>query len=91
MAAAVALVVAFPYGLLADRIGRKPTAVLAYGGTAASFAFAPFMLGKMQAQVRSNPYLLMTGSLFLLCGGGVPVLLATLYAMAADVSTEKEK
>ncbi|KND93588.1 hypothetical protein TOPH_01530, partial [Tolypocladium ophioglossoides CBS 100239] len=85
------LLVAFPYGLLADRIGRKPTAVLAYGGTAVSFAFTPLMLGGMQAQVRGNPYLLMTGSLFLLFGGGVPVLLATLYAMAADVSTEKEK
>ncbi|POR36762.1 Uncharacterized protein TPAR_03056 [Tolypocladium paradoxum] len=74
------LLVAFPYGLLADRIGRKPTALMAYGGTALSFGLGPFMLGSLQAQVRSNPYVLMTGSLLLLFGGGVPVLLATLAA-----------
>ncbi|KAM4056337.1 major facilitator superfamily protein [Hirsutella rhossiliensis] len=84
------LLVSFPFALLADRIGRKPTALMAYGGTALSFCFAPFMLGKMQASVRNNPYLLMIGSLFLLLGGGVPTLLATVYAMAADVSSEQE-
>ena len=82
---------AFPYGILADRIGRKPTAFMAYGSVAVSFGFAPFMLNVMKKAVRENPYLLMTGSLFLLFGGGVPVLLNTLYAMAADVSSEKEK
>ncbi|KAJ6438337.1 siderophore iron transporter mirB [Purpureocillium lavendulum] len=85
------LLVAFPYGMLADRIGRKPTAIMAYGSVAVSFGFAPLMLNVFRKQVRENPYVLMTGSLFLLFGGGVPVLLNTLYAMAADVSTEKEK
>ncbi|UNI18709.1 hypothetical protein JDV02_004962 [Purpureocillium takamizusanense] len=64
---------------------------MAYGSVAASFSFAPFLLHGMKKQMRENPYLLMTGSLFILFGGGVPVLLNTLYAMAADVSTEKEK
>lgn len=77
--------------MLADRIGRKPTAVFAYAGIAVSFSFAPLMLGVFRHSVRRNPYILMFGALFQLLGGGVPVLLATLYAMAADVSTEQEK
>ncbi|ODA79841.1 hypothetical protein RJ55_05438 [Drechmeria coniospora] len=85
------LLVAYPYGLLADRLGRKPTAVLAYLGLATSFAFSPLMFSLWRTQVRENPYLLMTASLFLLLGGGVPVLLATLYAMAADVSADEQK
>ncbi|GAO16874.1 hypothetical protein UVI_02011950 [Ustilaginoidea virens] len=85
------LIVAFPHGMLADRIGRKPTAVLAYGGFAVSSCFAPLMLAGFQHHVRRNPYVLMIGSLWVLVGGGVPVLLNTLYAMAADVSTEQEK
>lgn len=77
--------------MLADRIGRKPTALLAYGGLALSFVFGPIILSKLQYQVRENPYVLMGGSLWLLLGGGVPVLLATLYAIAADVSSESDK
>lgn len=85
------MIVTFPYGMLADRIGRKPTALLAYGGLALSFVFGPIILSKLQYQVRENPYVLMGGSLWLLLGGGVPVLLATLYAIAADVSSESDK
>jgi MFS family permease len=87
----VALVVAYPFGMLADRIGRKPTALLAYGGLALSFLFSPFLFSTLTHQVRRNPYLLMCGAIFQLVGGGVQVLLATLYAIAADVSEEKDK
>lgn len=51
----------------------------------------PVMLGFFQRAVRKNPYLLMISSLFLFIGGGAQVVLAMLYAMAADVSSEKEK
>ncbi|KAL7937119.1 major facilitator superfamily domain-containing protein [Trichoderma chlorosporum] len=85
------LLTTFPFGMLADKIGRKPTAMLAYGGMALSPISGPLMLGVAQRALRRNPYLLMTGSLFLLIGGGVPVVLAMLYAMAADVSSEKDK
>ena len=85
------MLVAFPFGMLADRIGRKPTALFAYSGLATSFCFGPLMLGLMRDEIRRNPYLLLMGNIFTFFGGGVPVLLATLYAMAADVSTEKEK
>ncbi|KAK2593713.1 hypothetical protein QQS21_008578 [Conoideocrella luteorostrata] len=85
------LLVTFPYGMLADRIGRKPTAVFAYGGLAVSFSFTPLLFNGLQDYFRRNPYILMTGSLWILLGGGVPVLFNTFYAIAADVSAEQEK
>ncbi|KAK0383522.1 hypothetical protein NLU13_9433 [Sarocladium strictum] len=85
------LFVAFPYGILADKIGRKPTVLLSYGGMAVSFMFAPLLLGTCRDYVREHPYVLMTGAVFQLVGGGVPVLLSTLYAIVADVSDEKDK
>lgn len=85
------MIVAFPFGMLSDRIGRKPTLLLSYLGVAVSFYFSPFMLGKLNHTVRRNPYVLMWGYLFQLIGGGVPVLLATLYAIVTDVSGEQEK
>lgn len=87
----IALLVTFPYGMLADRVGRKPTAIFAYVGLAASFSFSPLLFGVFQDHLRRNPYILMTGSLWILLGGGVPVLFNTLYAIAADVSTEQQK
>lgn len=77
--------------MLADKIGRKPTMLIAYGGLALSPISGPLMLGVAQRALRKNPYLLMTGSLFLLIGGGGHVAISMLYAMAADVSSEKDK
>ncbi len=77
---------------MSDRFGRKPTALLAYVGVFVSFLFTPLMLGPpLQHRVRANPYILLWGNLFQIVGGGIPVLLQTLYAMAADVSSEDEK
>lgn len=87
----VDLIVTYPYGMLADRIGRRPTALLSYGGLALSFSLSPLMLGPWKYSIRQNPYILLTGSIFTLVGGGIPVLMATLYAIASDVSTEKDK
>ncbi|KAI9149369.1 MFS efflux pump atnC [Paramyrothecium foliicola] len=84
-------VAAYPYGMMSDRIGRKPTVLLSYGGLALSFAFAPVVLKGMAFAIRRHPYFIMLGAPFQLVGGGVPVLIATLYAIAADVSEEKEK
>ena len=89
--AVVTMIVAFPYGMLADKIGRKPAALLSYLGVALSYMMTPFLLGTLNKVVRRNPYVLMTASLFTLIGGGVQVFLATLYAIAADVSSEEEK
>ncbi|CAM1508145.1 Fc.00g049930.m01.CDS01 [Cosmosporella sp. VM-42] len=87
----IGLVVAFPYGMMADKFGRKPTLIFSFTGVAISFGFGPLMMRKMQYQIRENPYLLMMGSAFQVLGGGIQVLLATIYAIAADVSTEKDK
>ncbi|KAK7403628.1 hypothetical protein QQX98_010593 [Neonectria punicea] len=85
------LIVAFPYGLMADKIGRKPTVIFAYSGVAVSFGFGPVVLKGLQQPIRDNPYLLLMGAVFQLFGGGIPVLLNTLYAIAADVSSEEDK
>lgn len=83
--------VAFPYGMMADKIGRKPTIMFAYLGIVITFGLGPLMLRYVQQPIRDNPYLMMTGCVFQFIGGGIPVLLSTLYAVAADVSSEKEK
>ncbi|KAH7318387.1 major facilitator superfamily domain-containing protein [Stachybotrys elegans] len=87
----ITFLLAYPFGMLADRIGRKPMALMSYFGLSLSFAFGPLMLSAYNESFRRNPYLIMTGSLFLVLGGGVQVLLATLYAIAADVSDEKDQ
>lgn len=77
--------------MLSDRIGRKPTLLISYTGIFISFSFAPLLLGPWKQVIRDNPYVLLWGNVWILFGGGVPVLLATLYSIAADVSTEQEK
>jgi len=74
--------------LTAIRIGRKPTFILAYIGILFAFGWAPLMLGVVKT---TNLYLAMLGSLFFLIGGGIPVAMNSLTAMAADVSSEAEK
>lgn len=77
--------------MLADRIGRKPTVFISYLGVSVSFYFSPVMLGFFNHFFRRHPYALMCGYVFQLIGGGIPVLLATLYAIASDVSSEQNK
>ncbi|KAK3321784.1 general substrate transporter [Apodospora peruviana] len=84
----VGMVAALPYGVLADRIGRKPTFVLSYCGIILSFSWGPALLFFAKAP---NLWLIIIGCLFLLIGGGIPVAMNSLNAMAADVSTEGDK
>ncbi|RSM15255.1 hypothetical protein CEP52_000841 [Fusarium oligoseptatum] len=85
------LMVAFPYGMMSDKIGRKPTLLFSYSGVAVSFLFGPAALKSSQDALRENPYILLWGCVFQIFGGGIPVMLNTLYAVAADVSTEQDK
>ncbi|KAF4466490.1 mfs transporter [Fusarium albosuccineum] len=87
----IGLVVAFPYGMMSDKVGRKPTIIFAWSGLAAAFLFAPFSLKVWQTTLRDDPYVVLLGAFFQLFGGGIPVMLSTLYAVAADVSTEQNK
>ncbi|KAK4195137.1 major facilitator superfamily domain-containing protein [Triangularia verruculosa] len=84
----VGVVAALPYGVLADRIGRKPTFTLAYVGIVIGFGWGPSLL---LFGVIPNMYLVVLGCLFFLIGGGVPVAMNTLNAMASDVSTESDR
>ncbi|KAH6637258.1 general substrate transporter [Chaetomium tenue] len=83
----VGLLSTLPYGLLADRIGRKPTFMLAYFGIAICFAWGPIILLSETPHIR----LAIFGSLFFLIGGGIPVAMNTLNAMASDISSDSDK
>jgi len=69
-----------------NRIGRKVGFILAYAGIVMAFSWAPFMLGIVGT---TNLWLVMMGSLFFLVGGGVPVAINCLYAMAGDVAGDE--
>ncbi|GJC90754.1 MFS efflux pump atnC [Colletotrichum liriopes] len=86
--AVVNMIVAFPYGVLSDRIGRKAGMLLAYLGTVFAFSWSPFILARFP---ELNIYFLFFGSAFFLIGGGIVVVFNNIYAMAADVSTEKDR
>lgn len=83
--------VAYPYGLLSDRVGRKPVLMLSYGGLAVGFCSTPWGLSYLSYFIRENPYFLMLGSLLNIIGGGMAVFMATMYAIATDVSSEEDK
>ncbi|KAK2040027.1 major facilitator superfamily transporter [Colletotrichum somersetense] len=86
--AVVNMTVAFPYGVLSDRIGRKAGMLLAYAGTLGAFIWGPFVLARFP---EASIYLLLAGIFFFLIGGGVVVVFNNLYAMAADVSTAADR
>ncbi|KAK4041221.1 general substrate transporter [Parachaetomium inaequale] len=84
----VGLVATLPYGLLADRIGRKPTFMLAYLGIVLCFSWGPLIL-----LIGGGRHIRLTvlGSLFFLIGGGIPTAINTLNAMASDISSDSDK
>ncbi|CRK18772.1 MFS efflux pump atnC like protein [Verticillium longisporum] len=88
MASLVTLVIAFPYGVLADRMGRKPAFFLAYVGILLGFGWGPFVLSFPHFP---SIWVLLLGHVFFLIGGGVPLAINNIYAMAADVSNEADR
>ncbi|EFQ34270.1 major facilitator superfamily transporter [Colletotrichum graminicola] len=86
--AVVNMTVAFPYGVLSDRIGRKAGMLLAYTGTLGAVIWPLLFLARFP---EASIYLILVGILFFLVGGGVVVFFNNLYAMAADVSTAKDR
>ncbi|KAI1056734.1 hypothetical protein LB507_001838 [Fusarium sp. FIESC RH6] len=76
---------------MSDKIGRKPTLMFSWIGIAVCYLFAPFSIKAFQGSLRDRPYVLVLGGFFQIFGGGIPVLMSTLYSIAADVSTEENK
>ncbi|KAM7192584.1 general substrate transporter [Naviculisporaceae sp. PSN 640] len=79
----IGMIAALPYGVLADRIGRRKVFGLAYLGIFLSFAYGPLILWFDTAP---TVWVLLFGSFFLLIGGGVPIATNSLNAMAVDIS-----
>ncbi|KAJ5614789.1 hypothetical protein N7528_008443 [Penicillium herquei] len=79
---ATGLITAFPYGVLADNIGRKPVLYLSATGTALYLAYDLAIL--KFANLLSIEYILL-GPLFTLIGGGSTVINASLYSLASDL------
>ncbi|KAK3368787.1 major facilitator superfamily domain-containing protein [Podospora didyma] len=76
------LVFAFPYGILADIIGRKPVFLLSVSGAAINIIFTLAVLW-----FRYSASYTMLGPVFSIIGGGNAVFMAVLYSMVSDVLT----
>jgi MFS family permease len=82
------ILLAIPYGMLADRIGRKPTILLSIPG---------FILNMVITGVTlwfSNIFPLRAvwiSALAWLFGGGFVVAAAVVWTMMADVTTEQQR
>ncbi len=74
--------------LILASIGRKPCFILAYVGIVLGFGWGPLML---VIDKTPHVYLAILGSVFFLIGGGIPVAMNSLNAMAADVSSETDR
>ncbi|PLB37448.1 MFS general substrate transporter [Aspergillus candidus] len=86
--AVVGLVVAFPFGILADRVGRKPIIILSMAGTLLSLAWELAVIG-MPRVIRVE--FILAGPLFAVVGGGNTVLLANLYSIASDLVAQSDR
>ncbi|SPO05441.1 uncharacterized protein DNG_08128 [Cephalotrichum gorgonifer] len=77
------LVLGFPYGLLADRLGRRPVICLAVLGITLSIAWTMLVLNHIDyfGDIR----LIWTAQIWLVIGGGNNVLVAVAYSIIADV------
>jgi len=83
-----AIFFAFPYGLLADRIGRKKTFGLAILGIILSSAWIVMIIWWWKIFPLR---LIWLGPIFRAVGGGDSVAAAAIYAIAADVTTEANR
>ncbi|KAI0429899.1 major facilitator superfamily domain-containing protein [Xylaria sp. FL1042] len=86
--AGVSVLAALPWGIAADRIGRRP--VFAMGLIGMSIALLWIMIVGWFSQTLP-PQLIWLSPIFYLLGGGNPVLSATIISMATDVVPESQR
>ncbi|KAI1358457.1 major facilitator superfamily domain-containing protein [Xylaria arbuscula] len=86
--AGVSVLAALPWGIAADKIGRRPVFALGLTGMALSLLW--IMVVGWFPQVLS-PRLVWLSPIFYLMGGGNPVVAATITSMATDVVEESQR
>ncbi|KAL2000286.1 hypothetical protein VTN02DRAFT_3307 [Thermoascus thermophilus] len=82
------VVLAIPYGLMADRRGRKPTVCLAIPGFVLNMVITLVVLWFSDVFPLRAVWL---SSLAWLCGGGLVVAASIIWTMMADVTTESQR
>lgn len=82
------ILLAVPYGLLADRIGRKPTILLSLPGFVLNILITGVTLYFSSIFPLRAVWL---SSLSWLIGGGLVVAAAIIWTMMADVTTEEQR
>ncbi|KAJ5719578.1 hypothetical protein N7493_007156 [Penicillium malachiteum] len=86
--AVVGLFVAFPFGALADRIGRKPILVLAVIGSSLAVVWE---LAIVAFPRLINVQTILAGPMLTVLGGGSTVMLANLYTIASDLVDQPDR
>ncbi|KAI0870186.1 major facilitator superfamily domain-containing protein [Hypoxylon argillaceum] len=86
--AGVSVLVALPWGIAADKIGRRPVFALGLGGMSTALLFV-MVVGWFPQTF--PPQLIWLSPLFYLIGGADPVVSATITSMAIDVVPESQR
>ncbi|KAI0449403.1 major facilitator superfamily domain-containing protein [Xylaria acuta] len=86
--AGVSVLAALPWGIAADKIGRRPVFAMALAGMSISILWI-MVVGWFHRTL--SPRLIWLSPVAYLLGGGNPVLAATIASMAADVVPESQR
>ncbi|PHH70055.1 hypothetical protein CDD80_6273 [Ophiocordyceps camponoti-rufipedis] len=85
--AVVGLLVAFPYGALSDKVGRKPIILLSITGFTLSSAWIAHILAHQETSIQA----ILLAPVFFLIGGGRHVTFSTLFSAVSDVTTHENR
>ncbi|KAK0625822.1 major facilitator superfamily domain-containing protein [Immersiella caudata] len=86
--AVVGLLVALPYGVLADKVGRKTVMVL---GSVGSFLSLLWVLLVLRLEPYIPVHALLVSPAFLVIGGGNGAIIAAFYATISDIVSEVDR